>query len=171
MPATWSRRARSRTSLRAVARSQTKCVTSLPRCQQIEEQVRLNNEMERQKKIAEENRTFAVDMTTSLTDGIKAAVQEGEKFGDTLRKISIKMIEIVVQTSLLAPLAKNIGNSFANLMGGKSIGNVFGLQDSPLGVFGGNSLSGDVGSWLTSVVPFANGGVFDSPVALAAGRA
>jgi len=67
-----------------------------------------------------------------------------------------RVIELTVQASILEPLTKRIGAGFGSFMGGSSISNLFG--------FGGDV---GLGSWGASVMPFAKGGIFDSPVALA----
>ena len=126
--------------------------------ERFKQEVRITNELERQKKIVEENRRFGEQFTSTLTNGIRDAIVAGDKLNDTFRKLVLRLVEMVVQTSILGPLAKGIGNSFANMMGGNPISNLFGL--------GGDA---GLGSWAPTITPFAKGGVFDSPVALSSG--
>lgn len=120
---------------------------------QLELEILLSNELEKQKRIYDENRRFGETFANTLNRGLTDAVANGEKFTDTLRQMAVRLIDLIVQTSILEPIAKNIGKSFGQLMGGNSISNLFGLAPAA-----GGSLFG-----------FAKGGVFDSPVALAAG--
>ena len=119
---------------------------------QLESEILLSNELERQRELIEQNRQVGEQFGEALTGGIKQAIQEGKSFGETLKAIGARMFEIITEVTLLAPLTKGLGQSFSNALGGFDLSKIGSSTATSLPTLG-----------------FATGGVVTSPTRFASG--
>lgn len=109
-------------------------------------QIELNKQLEQTAKIQETNRQAGEDFARAISDGFKSGIQEAKSFGDILKSVAAKLVDIVATWALLKPLEKKFSQDFSKLTDGF-----------------------DPNAFVGSIFGFAKGGIFDSPVALAGG--
>lgn len=118
--------------------------------QRIENGYELERQLETQSELIERNKQFAEDMASTLTDGFKRAITEGNSFSETLRNVASQLMDVVAQAALFDPLKKNLTDSISGSLGSTDLGSMF--SGFSLGGFG-----------------FAKGGVLSSPASFTSG--
>lgn len=88
---------------------------------QLEANIRLTAELEKQAKVTEQNRALGESFARTFTDAIRSAVTEGKNLGQTFKAVLARMLEMTTQALVLDPLMKSIGNSFAKSLGGRDL--------------------------------------------------
>lgn len=112
---------------------------------QLEAQILLNNELDRQKELTEKSKATAGEFAGAITDAFRSATLEGGKFGDVLKDLGKRLVSIALEAAVFAPLQKSLTTSIS-----------------------GSGVAGALASVSTSL-GFANGGVFDRPVSFRSG--
>ncbi len=119
----------------------------------LENQILATNGLERalirQGEVLDRNRQFADEFSSTITDGFTQAASGALSFSQSLREVAARLIEVVAQSTLLGPLQKSISGSVQGALGSFDIGSI--------------------GSSLINGIGFANGGVFNSPLAFQGG--
>lgn len=111
-----------------------------------EAQILIGQELRRQEEQRQKIAMLGEEMGRVITSSFVSMAKQGEKFSDTLKKIAAQLIEIAAQKTILDPLVGQLGKSLATATGGTDIG---GFLAGGLKLFG-----------------FADGAVFNSPVAM-----
>jgi len=132
----------------------------------LEAQIRETNELERQNEIMSRNRELGEGFARGITAAFREAAESGKGFAGSLRLVLARLIDMTTQTLILEPLVKSIGKGFSSWAGGTDVGGS--IAKTLLGALGG-AATGGVGSWATTVTPFANGGVVDRATPFAFG--
>lgn len=129
--------------------------------EQLADAVRLNKVNEKRVKDHEQLVQTGEQLAQTMADGLLTGIKQGQSFGQTVKDITLKVIEMGIQIALIGPMVKSLGQQFAGLMGGGGGGGGIG---GLLGMFGQSSGPATLTGWEATTVPmFANGGVVDSP--------
>ncbi len=110
----------------------------------------LEQALQKQSEVLDRNREFAEGFSSTLTSGFLSAASGAQSFSQSLREVSARLFEVLAQATLLKPLENSLSSSIKSGLGNFDIGSIF-----------------DGGSG--GLIPFANGGVFNSPLAFQGG--
>lgn len=127
--------------------------------QEIALQSQLSIQLDNQREMQERNTQFAREFSSTITQGFSAAITSGQGLSDTLRDVGLKLVDVVMQATLLKPLENNLTNLIGGGLNGSSgfdIGSLF-------------SGGATTGGWTPTVTAFANGGVLSSPASFSSG--
>jgi hypothetical protein len=125
---------------------------------QLELNILQNQELGRRKQLQDQLNAAGTQWAETIFSGLQSGIREGQKFGDVLKGVGARLLDMIVQFTVMKPLAESIGKSVGGFLGGAG-----GSSADPVGVLG--AIGGIFGGG--GVTAFANGGVFDSPVAMA----
>lgn len=132
---------------------------------QIEAQIRLNNEIQRQAELAAGARQFGSDFLNTINSGFLDGISNGQKFNDVLRSTTASLLKFLAQTLLLKPLEASFGKSFSSAFPGFDSSKILG------GLFSGGASSGGWGATVSAfpAFAFADGGVLPGPTTFTSG--
>jgi len=105
-------------------------------------------ELEKQKKAVE---TQSNKMATSITNGFRDIIGGTKTAAEAFRDMALKIIDQILDIMIYQPMIKNISNALMGPMGGF------------MGYSPGGGTYGGAGGILSSILPFANGGVVNGP--------
>lgn len=130
---------------------------------QLQEETLIGLEAARTLERMEDLRATGEQFGSVLADGLRGITLEGQSLQSTLGNVVKRLADMVFQLTVAEPLAKGLGQA---LSGSSSFGSFFssGAQQAASG-----DIASGLGSFLSSAgsfLGFANGGVFDKPVAL-----
>lgn len=83
---------------------------------QIEDQIRLNNNIKMQAANLAETRTAGEGFATTVTDGFLSGAKAGDSFGTSVRKVTASLAEMLLKMVVLEPMVKGFGRSFADML-------------------------------------------------------
>lgn len=125
---------------------------------QLEAQIRINSAAQREADIRRENNEIGKQAMSTINDGIIEGIKSGKKFGDVLRDLTAKLIEMIAKVAILKPLENSIGTGIGGLLSGAGfnpqtgitggLGSLFGFAD------GGDFRVGGSGGTDSQVVAF-----------------
>lgn len=125
-------------------------------------------ELLEQVELAREIREVGDALGESIAGGLEDVILGAKNAKDAVRDFADELIRLVLQKSFTEPLAESISGIFTGLAGagaagGQAGGNPFGAFFA--GLFGGGQVASEDGNLFTGgrVVPFASGGIVDTP--------
>lgn len=118
---------------------------------QLESQVLIAEQLARTAETTRELKQQGEQFAGVLTTGLQDIALKGASVAEVFRSMASRLADVVFELTVAKPLAQSLSGAFAGA-GGLS------------GIFGGAGEA--AGGWATSVLPFADGGVFGGPIAL-----
>jgi hypothetical protein len=128
---------------------------------ELELMIATTNQAQRQKELQAELNQFGTEFATTMFTSLRQSIEDGKRFGEVLGNLALKLADMVVQFAIMKPLAESIGKSIGGFLGAGGVSDA----SDPFGI--GKGGIGSLISGAGSLFGFANGGVFDRPVAMA----
>jgi tape measure domain-containing protein len=128
---------------------------------ELELMIATTNEAERRRDLQRELNQFGTEFATTMFTSLRQSIEDGKRFGEVLGNLALKLADMVVQFAIMKPLAESIGKSIGGFLGAGGVSDA----SDPFGI--GKGGIGSLISGAGSLFGFANGGVFDRPVAMA----
>lgn len=87
----------------------------------------MQDQLSQQSKLLEQNKQFADEFASTITNGFANAIRSGQSFSETLRGIAGQLIEVITKAAVLDPLQKSLSSAISGGLGsgGFDFGSLF----------------------------------------------